>query len=345
MCTYTYIPCDSMPKRPRPAEATSTYVKLELAGVSRHGAREIHEVIERVLQQERGARAAGAVAEEVEEAEDARDGATAVAPAASAAVAAGAGTAALPRAALIFEPDFVIDRVGVQSIPRDLQNPHTWEAWRIPTYELVVAAARKRAVGGGSAKTLNSSSSSSSSSGADVTGSAGKVARQFAPAGHTSRQARGRFHIYCPASRKTFVPGMLSPELRSALGMGNGEEDLDLPVPWMDRMRRYGYPPAFVIESLKGRLDKKVLKMLDGEDEEDEAESASVSLIVASESECVRKLLEFPLYLCPGADLTHPGFAALRRGDAAANLNAEEAISHQEGGGGGLLRVSPCPIG
>ena len=106
-----------MPKRPR--EETPTYVKLELAGISRHGVREIHEVIERVLQQERdeaSARRGGMT----EETEDARDGGST------------SGAAGSPPVALLFESNFVVDRVGAQSIPRDLQNPHTWEAWRVP---------------------------------------------------------------------------------------------------------------------------------------------------------------------------------------------------------------------
>ena len=306
-----------MPKRPR--EETPTYVKLELAGISRHGVREIHEVIERVLQQERdeaSARRGGMT----EETEDARDGGST------------SGAAGSPPVALLFESNFVVDRVGAQSIPRDLQNPHTWEAWRVPTYESVVTASKSSHSGGH--KDLETRSGAAS-----LSLRTGKTARRQAPAGHMSRQARGRFHTYCPASRKKYIPGKLSPELRSALGMSNGNDNEDDHVPWLDRMRRYGYPPAFVIECLRGRLEKKApLKILGGEEEEDEQGGDSTPLVVASESECVRKILEFPLYLCPGRSLMHPGFTALRQ---SAPIIASVEESRPDGG---LLRVAPCPI-
>ena len=58
--------------------------------------------------------------------------------------------------------------------------------------------------------------------------------------------------------------------------MSNGNDNEDDHVPWLDRMRRYGYPPAFVIECLRGRLEKKApLKILGGEEEEDVGEKTS----------------------------------------------------------------------
>ena len=116
---------------------------------------------------------------------------------------------------------------------------------------------------------------------------------------------------------------------------GDGDSDQGNDPPWFDRMLRYGAPPAFIIESLRGRLDEKLLEMFDEEENGEKSEGSAAELTPASESECVRKLLEFPLYLRPGRDLSHPGFAALQRWEAC--LFRGEA-------GDGLLRVAPCLV-
>eukprot|EP00946_MAST-07B_sp_MAST-7B-sp1_P000991 g991.t1 len=308
-------------KRKRPG---ATYVKVELAGVSRHGAREIHEVIERVLKEERSSALGGRsdaserVQAEMGEGSEAAQSKTALRDMFTSARAAHSS----PPVTLIFEPDFVVDCVGAQSIPRDLDNPHTWEAWRVPTYDLA-------------------SGVSAEVTGRDESGSSSTArASRPGPSSRTRGRPQGRFHTHYTASKRQYVPGNLSVELRSALGMssdGDGDSDQGSDPPWFDRMLRYGAPPAFVIESLRGRLDEKVLKMFDEEEDGEKSKGLTADLTPASESDCVRKLLEFPLYLRPGRSLSHPVFAALQRREAHSNSSKGEA-------GGGLLRVAPCPV-
>ena len=304
-----------------------TYIKVELAGVSRHGIRQIHEVIERVMEEERA---------DEEKDDDNQSEKNSKGPFAERNITqSGVGRQRLePTRAddssraveLVYEPGFVIDRVGSQEIPRDIQNPHTWEAWSIPKYELI------------SSTTNVSQSHQNISSCSENTVKSADVVSKHAPADHQSRQARGRFHKGWSASKRVFTPGKLSPELRAALGMS---EDEETKVPWLDRMRRYGYPPAFVMESMKGQLKPETLKVLDGDDDNEDFKKAEKGQMVkiATTSECALKLLEFPLYLHPGRGLNHPGFWALRNDST---RSASPVGLHEDDDFG--LYVAPCPI-
>lgn len=319
----------------------SAYVRVEIGGISRHGIRRIYEVIERVLDQETLRRNVADSSLELDSEEDEVEGSrgndrTDANMNGSMAhsdtkykrlKASQAGGSSQP-VQLMFEPGFVIDRAGSQEIPRDIQNPHSWEAWSIPKYEIIAPRIndRQNVIGSTSKNRLKPAVS----------------ATKYAPADHQSRQARGRFYKGWSTSNRAFTPGELSAELRSALGMS---QDKDSKVPWLDRMQRYGFPPAFVMESMKGRLNRKSLKLLDGEsgdgedkDGTDEGEQ-NRTLEIANASECALQLFEFPLYLQPGNGLHHPGFKALRNH----STRSTASCPGSEDGDCGLY-VSPCPI-
>ena len=54
---------------------------------------------------------------------------------------------------------------------------------------------------------------------------------------HVTRHTRAR---HARAQVKNARPGVLSDELREALGMGDGA-----PPPWLINMQRYGPPPSY----------------------------------------------------------------------------------------------------
>ena len=211
--------------------ADAPYVRIELRGISRHAAREITETIERVVAGEAAARRAASI-KGGSAAAVAAFGASAVAPQVES------------RREVIFSDRFCVDRTGVQSIPRDLANPQTWEAWNVPLHDVTSPASSS------SSSSASSASSSSSSSSSALSASSTNLTHMcFADRGGHNKSRpvmRGRYHTAFTAT--SYQPGQLSPALRAALGMS---AEASAPVPWLDRMRRYGFPPGYVLDDVR----------------------------------------------------------------------------------------------
>ena len=147
---------------------------------------------------------------------------------------------------MVFSDIACIDRRGTDIVaPRNVQSAYQWEAWRVPLYDLGTASS-------------SAASSASSSTPPGTPSSSTKMTQ--APPDHISRQARGRYHLSCnPTDPNTVPGGPLSQELREALGLPtSGEGEAAARPPWLDRMRRYGWPPGYLMK-LMGRQTLKMV--------------------------------------------------------------------------------------
>lgn len=185
---------------------------------------------------------------------------------------------------LLFSDIVCIDRIGaMESLPINaVQSAYQWEAWSVPTYDLAPSSISTDL-------TSSSSSSSSSSLPTSLPSDSSSKPLQRAPTDHISRAARSRYHLTIDSDIKKKMPfGQISKDLKNALGLTSG-----MPLPWLDRMRRYGWPPGFLIQMLK---KKHIIPLIDAVD--DDNVNASVKIINNNDDEDNNAcMMEFPLYL------------------------------------------------
>ena len=103
----------------------------------------------------------------------------------------------------------------------------------------------------------------------------------------------------CNPSAAKYAPGQpLSTDLTQALGLVEGT-----PPPWVDRMRRYGWPPGYLI----GMLDQKTLDVVDDASDQSDAENDQQKKVQKedpedpedpeTETKSNEQLLTFPMYM------------------------------------------------
>ena len=240
---------------------------------------------------------------------------------------------------LLFSNSACIDRTGATiAMPVNVQSAHHWEAWQVPLYNLTVSSAaapstddasisatsatplplQRTATTTTTTKYFNSFSTSSAIS--------------SAPEDHISRQARGRYHLHCDPTSTPFIPGQpLSASLTKALGLDKDKGNELTPPPWLERMKRYGWPPGY----LKRLLDPTPkLEMFDQVDDDKETSKGDVPK---------KNMSFFPMYVwAPNHPDANQMFAHLPQPTPVLTPSSNVSASEDETESG--LVEWPCPV-
>ena len=241
-----------------------------------------------------------------------------------------------PPTTLLFSNTACIDRTGTTiAMPVNVQSAHHWEAWQVPLYDLTVSSAASASTDNASISATTATATPQQST-ATTTTTTTKYFNSFstssaissAPEDHISRQARGRYHLHCDPTSTPFIPGQpLSASLIKALGLDKDKGNELTPPPWLERMKRYGWPPGY----LKRLLDPTPkLEMFDQVDDDKETSKGDVSF--------------FPMYVwaAPNHPEANQMFSHLPQPTSVLTPSSNVSASENETESG--LAEWPCPV-